>query len=169
VIAAYNCGPGTINKAIRRSGGETDYWSIYNYLPKETRGYVPAFIAANYVMTYYCDHNICPMETNIPESTDTIQVNKNLHFQQIADLCNVPMDQIRSLNPQYKKEIIPGESKSYTLRLPQNAVSSFIDRQDTIYAHRAGELFKNRRTVAIRDDSSASKRRGRSGQSVSII
>lgn len=76
VIAAYNCGPGTINKAIRRSGGETDYWSIYNYLPKETRGYVPAFIAANYVMTYYCDHNICPMETNIPESTDTIQVNK---------------------------------------------------------------------------------------------
>lgn len=104
VIAAYNCGPGTINKAIRRSGGETDYWSIYNYLPKETRGYVPAFIAANYVMTYYCDHNICPMETNIPESTDTIQVNKNLHFQQIADLCNVPMDQIRSLNPQYKKK-----------------------------------------------------------------
>ena len=96
VIAAYNCGPGTINKAIRRSGGETDYWSIYNYLPKETRGYVPAFIAANYVMTYYCDHNICPMETNIPESTDTIQVNKNLHFQQIADLCNVPMKSYRA-------------------------------------------------------------------------
>lgn len=164
VIAAYNCGPGTINKAIRRAGGKTDYWEIYNYLPKETRGYVPAFIAANYVMTYYCKHNICPMETNIPESTDTIQVNKNLHFQQIADLCNVPMDQIRSLNPQYKKEIIPGESKSYTLRLPQNAVSSFIDRQDTIYAHRAGELFKNRRTVAIRDDSSASKRRGSSAK-----
>lgn len=164
VIAAYNCGPGTINKAIRRAGGKTDYWEIYNYLPKETRGYVPAFIAANYVMTYYCKHNICPMETNIPESTDTIQINKNLHFQQIADLCNVPMDQIRSLNPQYKKEIIPGESKSYTLRLPQNAVSSFIDRQDTIYAHRAGELFKNRRTVAIRDDSSASKRRGSSAK-----
>ena len=90
VIAAYNCGPGTINKAIRRANGETDYWKIYNYLPKETRGYVPAFIAANYVMTYYCDHNICPMETNIPASTDTVQVNKNLHFEQIADLCNVP-------------------------------------------------------------------------------
>ena len=96
VIAAYNCGPGTINKAIRRSGGETDYWSIYNYLPKETRGYVPAFIAANYVMTYYCDHNICPMETNIPESTDTIQVNKNLHFQQIADLSNGPNQKSQS-------------------------------------------------------------------------
>ena len=130
VIAAYNCGPGTINKAIRRAGGETDYWSIYNYLPKETRGYVPAFIAANYVMTYYCDHNICPMETDIPESTDTIQVNKSLHFQQIADLCNVPMDQIRSLNPQYKKEIIPGESKPYTLRLPQNAVGKTIPNSD---------------------------------------
>ena len=86
VIAAYNCGPGTINKAIRRSGGKTDYWEIYNYLPKETRGYVPAFIAANYVMTYYCKHNICPMETDIPEATDTVQISRNLHFEQIADI-----------------------------------------------------------------------------------
>ena len=89
VIAAYNCGPGTINKAIRRSGGKTDYWEIYNYLPKETRGYVPAFIAANYVMTYYCKHNICPMETDIPEATDTVQISRNLHFEQIADICGI--------------------------------------------------------------------------------
>lgn len=151
VIAAYNCGPGNINKAIRRSGGETDYWSIYNYLPRETRGYVPAFIAANYVMTYYCDHNICPMETNIPANTDTVQVNRNLHFQQIADLCHVSLEEIRSLNPQYKKELIPGNSKPYTLRLPQNSVSTFIDRQDTIYTHRADELFKNRRTADVKE------------------
>jgi len=151
VIAAYNCGPGTINKAIRRANGETDYWKIYNYLPKETRGYVPAFIAANYVMTYYCDHNICPMETNIPASTDTVQVNKNLHFEQIADLCNVPLDQIKSLNPQYKKHMIPGDSKPYTLRLPIDAISTFIDKQDTIYAHRADELFRNRKTVAVKE------------------
>ena len=151
VIAAYNCGPGTINKAIRRANGETDYWKIYNYLPKETRGYVPAFIAANYVMTYYCDHNICPMETNIPASTDTVQVNKNLHFEQIADLCNVPLDQIKSLNPQYKKQMIPGDSKPYTLRLPIDAISTFIDKQDTIYTHRADELFRNRKTVAIKE------------------
>ena len=118
VIAAYNCGPGTINKAIRRANGKTDYWEIYNFLPKETRGYVPAFIAANYVMTYYCDHNICPMETNIPASTDTIQVNKKLHFEQIADICGVSLEQIKSLNPQYKKNVIPGDSKPYTLRLP---------------------------------------------------
>lgn len=150
VIAAYNCGPGTINKAIRRANGETDYWKIYNLLPKETRGYVPAFIAANYVMTYYCDHNICPMETNIPASTDTVQVNKNLHFEQIADLCNVPLDQIKSLNPQYKKQVIPGDSKPYTLRLPIEAISNFIDKQDTIYAHRSNELFRNRKTVAVK-------------------
>ena len=116
VIAAYNCGPGTINKAIRRAGGKTDYWEIYNYLPKETRGYVPAFIAANYVMTYYCKHNICPMETNIPDATDTVQVSRNLHFEQIADLCHVPLDEIKSLNPQYKRSIIPGDNHPPTHR-----------------------------------------------------
>ena len=151
VIAAYNCGPGTINKAIRRADGEKDYWKIYNYLPRETRGYVPAFIAANYIMTYYCNHNICPMETNIPAHTDTVLVNKNLHFEQIADLCRLPMDQIKSLNPQYKRQIIPGHSKPYTLRWPMEAISSFIDQQDTIYNHRANELFRNRRTVDVKE------------------
>ena len=162
VIAAYNCGPGTINKAIRRSGGKTDYWGIYNYLPKETRGYVPAFIAANYVMTYYCKHNICPMETNIPDATDTVQVNRNLHFEQIADICGINMDEIKSLNPQYKRNIIPGDSKPQTLRLPMNYISTFIDRQDTIYAHRSDELFKNRRTVAVSDTRYSKSRSGKS-------
>ena len=158
VIAAYNCGPGTINKAIRRAGGETDYWKIYNLLPKETRGYVPAFIAANYVMTYYCDHNICPMETNIPASTDTVQVTKNLHFEQIAELCNVPLEEVKSLNPQYKKQVIPGTTKPCTLRLPQGAISTFIDKQDTIYAHRADELFRNRKTVAVKEVTPTTRR-----------
>ena len=156
VIAAYNCGPGTINKVIRRAGGKTDYWVIYNYLPRETRGYVPAFIAANYIMSYYCKHNICPMETNIPTATDTIQVSRNLHFDQIVDICHVPMDELKSLNPQYKRSIIPGDSKPQTLRLPMNAISTFIDNQDTIYNHRQAELFKNRRTVVVAS-SSASK------------
>ena len=156
VIAAYNCGPGTINKVIRRAGGKTDYWVIYNYLPRETRGYVPAFIAANYIMSYYCKHNICPMETNIPAATDTIQVSRNLHFDQIVDICHVPMDELKSLNPQYKRSIIPGDSKPQTLRLPMNAISTFIDNQDTIYNHRQAELFKNRRTVVVAS-SSASK------------
>ena len=157
VIAAYNCGPGTINKAIRRSGGKTDYWEIYNYLPKETRGYVPAFIAANYVMTYYCKHNICPMETNIPSATDTVQVNRNLHFEQIADVCGIDINEIKSLNPQFKKNIIPGDSKSQTLRLPINYISTFIDKQDTIYDHRSNELFKNRKVVAIADTRSTTR------------
>lgn len=148
VIAAYNCGPGNVNKAIRRAGGKTDYWAIYNYLPRETRGYVPAFIAANYVMTYYCKHNICPMETNIPQATDTVLVNRNLHFEQIADICHIPLEEIKSLNPQYKRNIVPGNTKPYILRLPTEAISSFIDNQDTIYNHRSTELFKNRRTVA---------------------
>ena len=148
VIAAYNCGPGNINKAIRRANGKTDYWEIYNYLPRETRGYVPAFIAANYVMTYYCKHNICPMETNIPQATDTVLVSRNLHFQQIADICHIPLDEIKSLNPQYKRDIVPGDSKPRALRLPTEAISTFLDNQDTIYAHRSDELFKNRRIVA---------------------
>lgn len=181
VIAAYNCGPGTINKAIRRSGGKTDYWEIYNFLPKETRGYVPAFIAANYVMTYYCKHNICPMETNIPDATDTIQVSRNLHFEQIADMCSVSLDEIKSLNPQYKKSVIPGESKLQTLRLPMNSISTFIDRQDTIYAHRSNELFKNRKVIATTETrpttrSSKSRSTGnttyhkiRNGETLSVI
>ena len=100
-------------------------------------------------MTYYCKHNICPMETDIPEATDTVQVSRNLHFEQISDLCGISLDQIKSLNPQFKKSIIPGESKPQTLRLPINYISAFIDKQDTIYAHRSNELFKNRRVVAV--------------------
>lgn len=157
VIAAYNCGPGNINKAIRRAGGKKDYWEIYNYLPKETRGYVPAFIAANYVMTYYCNHNICPMETTIPDATDTIRVTKNLHFEQLADVCGISTEALKSLNPQYKKNVIPGESKAQTLRLPMNHISTFIDNQDTIYTHRADELFKNRKLVAIADTRHSSR------------
>lgn len=164
VIAAYNCGPGTINKAIRRAGGESDYWKIYHYLPKETRGYVPAFIAANYVMTYYCDHNICPMETNIPVQTDTIQINQNLHFEQIASHCDISIDQLKSLNPQYKKNIIPGNSKPYTLRLPQSSISTFIDSQSQIYGHRSDELFSNRETVEIEEQIPAVAGKGSSSK-----
>lgn len=154
VLAAYNCGPGTINKAIRRAGGATDYWSIYNYLPKETRGYVPAFIAANYIMTYYCEHGISPMETQLPAATDTIHISKDLHLQQVADVCNISIEQLRSLNPQYKKDIVPGNSELSVLRLPNNLTSTFIDRQDSIFAHKPNEYLTKRRTVAIKESGS---------------
>jgi membrane-bound lytic murein transglycosylase D len=134
VIAAYNCGPETINKAIRRSGGERDYWKIYPYLPKETRGYVPAFIAANYAMTYYCEHNICPMESKLPTKTDTVMVDRNLNFSQIADVCGFDINMLRALNPAYKRDVVPGATSPSPIRLPISDVALFIDNQDSIYA-----------------------------------
>ena len=134
VIAAYNCGPDQINKAIHRSKGSKDYWQIYPYLPKETRGYVPAFIAANYIMTYYCEHNICPMTTRLPAKTDTIMVGRNVHLEQIASVCNIDIEQLRTLNPAYRRDIVPGATKLSAVRLPQTEVGKFIDLEDSIYA-----------------------------------
>ena len=134
VIAAYNCGPENINRAIRRSGGKRDYWEIYPYLPKETRGYVPAFIAANYAMTYYCEHGICPMQSKLPAKTDTVMVSQNIDFAKVASVCNLDIDMIRSLNPVYRKDLVPGYSTPSPLRLPLSDVSRFIDMEDSIYA-----------------------------------
>lgn len=155
VLAAYNCGPGNVNKAIRRAGGTTDYWEIYNFLPKETRGYVPGFIAANYVMHYYCEHGICPMETQLPATTDTIHIHKDLHLQQVAGVCDIDIEQLRSLNPQYKKDIVPGNSKPYVLRLPNNTVNQFIDLQDSIFAYKADQ-YQKRKTVAVKNETRSS-------------
>ncbi len=149
VLAAYNCGPGTINKAIRRAGGEKDFWALYNYLPKETRGYVPAFIAANYIMTYYCEHNISPLKMNMPESTDTIHVSRPLNLQQVAAVCNINIAQLRALNPIYKKDIIPGNEHPYPLRLPANLVSYFIDHQEEIYNYKASQYITRRDVVSV--------------------
>ncbi|MBR1688369.1 MAG: transglycosylase SLT domain-containing protein [Prevotella sp.] len=152
VIAAYNCGPENINKAIRRSNGEKDYWKIYPYLPKETRGYVPAFIAANYIMTYYCDHNICPMTTRLPIKTDTVMVTRNVHLEQVAHVVGINIEQLRSLNPMYRRDIIPGATEPSPLRLPQAEVGKFIDMEDSVYAYRADELLTRRNEVVINDD-----------------
>ena len=152
-LAAYNCGPGNVNKAIRRAGGATDYWEIYPFLPKETRGYVPGFIAANYVMNYYCEHGICPMETQLPETSDTIHIHKDLNLNQVAGVCNIDIEQLRSLNPQYKKDIVPGNSKPYILRLPNNTAYQFIELQDSIYAYKANQYLTKRKTVAVNENS----------------
>jgi membrane-bound lytic murein transglycosylase D len=146
-IAAYNCGPGNVNKAIRRAGGKKDYWAIYYFLPKETRGYVPAFIAANYVMHYYPEHKICPVDyTNAPLLTDTIMVTDRLHLQQVATVLNIPIEELRYMNPQYRRDIIPGNICEYALCLPHNQTSSFIERRDSIFAYKADELVNNMRT-----------------------
>ena len=157
VLAAYNCGPGNVNKAIRRAGGSTDYWELYPFLPKETRGYVPGFIAVNYVMTYYCEHGICPMDSQLPAVSDTVHINKDLHLQQVAGVCNIDIEQLRSLNPQYKKDLIPGKSRVYALRLPNNMATTFIEREDSIYAYEAKKYLNKRTTVAVSDGSTNTK------------
>ena len=165
VIAAYNCGPNKVNQAIHRAKGSVDYWQIYPYLPKETRGYVPAFIAANYIMNYYCEHNICPMITELTISTDTIVVDKNLHLEQIAKVLNVNIDHLRALNPQYRRDIVNGLTEPSVVRLPLSLVGSFIDNEDSIYAYKRDELLLKREVVAVNDikpsysKSKATKRR----------
>lgn len=147
-ISAYNCGPGNVNKAIKRAGGKKDFWEIYNYLPKETRGYLPAFIAANYVMNYYSVHNICPVTADLSYSSDTIEVKTRIHLQQVADVLDIPMDELRTLNPQYKKDIIPGgENNTCMLRLPITCAYNFIEMQDSICNYHQTELLANRTRV----------------------
>ena len=140
-IAAYNCGPGNVKKAILRSGGSTDFWKIYPWLPRETRGYLPGFIAASYIMTYYEDHGICPMKPELPMAIDTIHVNKNLHFNQIVEVCGADIQELRALNPQYLKDIIPGENETYILRLTNNTTTRFVENEDTVYKHNADKYF----------------------------
>ena len=148
VIAAYNCGPGNVNKAIKRSGNAKDYWKIYYKLPKETRGYVPAFIAANYVMNFYQSHNIYPQLPAFPIITDTIMVNQYLHFDQIAEVIGISMEQIRTLNPQYRRDIIPAsKTKAYSLVLPQDEISAYLENESAIRDHRRNEFFPNNEIV----------------------
>ncbi|MBC8005531.1 MAG: LysM peptidoglycan-binding domain-containing protein, partial [Verrucomicrobia bacterium] len=148
VIAAYNCGPGNVNKAIKRSGNAKDYWKIYYSLPKETRGYVPAFIAANYVMNFYQSHNIFPKSPDFAIITDTLMVKDYLHFNQISEVIGISVDQLRSLNPQYLRDIIPAsKAKAYSLVLPQEEVSTYLENENNIHAHRRIEFFPNNEIV----------------------
>lgn len=175
VIAAYNCGPNNIAKAIHRAGEQKDYWAICPYLPRETRGYVPAFIAANYIMNYYCEHNICPMRASLPEASDTLMLDKNVHFEQISALCGVEMELVRALNPQYKTPLVPGAVKQSMLCLPVSATMKFLELGDTIYNYRSSELTAKRRTVDVdetkyeaRPAVRRSTRSRRGGQTITI-
>ena len=174
VIAAYNCGPENINKAIRRyraANGRTesdaitqadkDYWKLYPYLPAETRGYVPAFIAANYIMTYYCEHNICPMTTRLPAQSDTVVVHKDVHLEQIAGVLGLDADILRTINPEFRRDIVPGNTKPYAIRLPLADTGRFIDLEDSIYNYRAGELLTKRAVVDVADDIPTFSRRSK--------
>ncbi|MGI6073417.1 MAG: LysM peptidoglycan-binding domain-containing protein [Fermentimonas sp.] len=144
VIAAYNCGPGNVNKAIARSGGKRDYWAIYNRLPRETRGYVPAFIAANYIMNHHDDHNICPVSFVGATALDTIHVDKPVHFEQISAVLNIPVSEIKRLNPQFKKDRIPANNKSYVLVLPTETMVAYIQHNDSIMDYDRNKYFTHR-------------------------
>lgn len=139
-ISSYNCGAGNVNKAIKRSGSR-DFWTLYDYLPKETRGYVPAFVGAMYAFRFYKEHGLVPAKVEMPAHVDTFEVHKMLHFKQINEVIGVPVQTLEDLNPQYIHDIVPGNERTYILRLPYSYTSTFLENEDSVYAHRAKELF----------------------------
>ena len=147
VIAAYNCGPGNVNKAIRRSGGKRNYWDIYYHLPRETRGHVPAFIAATYVMNYYKEHNLKPVPVSFPVTSDTIMVTRNLHLAQVSEVLGIPLQLLRDMNPQYRTDIIPAKDNPMTLRLPLDQTARFIDFEKDIYAYKDSVYFNPEKVI----------------------
>ncbi|WP_372949783.1 lytic transglycosylase domain-containing protein [Mariniphaga sp.] len=143
-IAAYNCGPGNVNRAIRRAGGKRNYWEIYYRLPRETRGYVPAFIAATYAMNYYKEHNLQPRFPEMPIQTDTVFVNDYLHFNQLEATLDIEKEQLRMLNPMFRRDVIPAKpGKPYPLVLPNEKIMAFIDMDTTVFAWEREKYFPN--------------------------
>jgi len=150
-IASYNCGAGNVNKAIRRSGGKRDFWSIWPYLPRETRGYVPAFVGALYTLRYYKEHGIKPAAVGMPVAVDTFCINRQLHLKQVSELTGAPLDELKNLNPQYRHEIIPGNEREYILRIPYTYTNAFIEHEDSIYRHKADVYFNPVTIKKIKD------------------
>ena len=140
-ISSYNCGSGNVNKAIKRAGGKRDFWSIYEYLPRETRGYVPAMVGAMYAFRYANEYGLRPAPMSLPTYVDTFHIHKNLHFSQISEVLGIPLADVRDLNPQYYNDIVPGAHSDEVIRLPFNYSSSFLDMQDSIYRYKADVLF----------------------------
>lgn len=176
VIAAYNCGPGNVNKALKRASDPTTYWDIYQYLPRETRGYIPAFIAATYAYTFHKAHFIEPLTPPHPIVTDTLMINRMVHFEQISSTLGIPVEILRDLNPQYKMDIIPGKEKAYALVLPIGDVVSYIEKEPVIYAKDSVYLqkFLNSNTAAekitsVSSPSGAKTYKVRSGDNLGAI
>ncbi len=166
VIAAYNCGPGNINKAVRRSGGKQSYWDIYYSLPRETRGYIPVFIAATYMMNYGKEHQLTAAEPRFKTMTDTIEIHNYLNFQQLSSVMNIPVEELRMLNPQYRRDIIPARpEKPYLLKLPSEKISAFIDNQTQIFAYNRDSYFPNNQLVPLNGRAHSSKGTPVSGMS----
>lgn len=150
-IASYNCGAGNVNKAIRRAGGQRAFWDIWPYLPRETRGYVPAFVGALYTLNYHKEHGIKPAAVGMPVAVDTFKISKQLHLKQVSELTGAPLDELKNLNPQYRHEIIPGNEKEYILRIPYTYTNAFIEHEDSLYRHKADVYFNPVTIKKIKD------------------
>jgi len=149
VIAAYNCGPGNVNKAIRRSGNRKDYWEIYTRLPRETRGYIPAYVAATYAMNYYREHHITPVQINLPLAIDTVMVSQDMHLEQISAVLDLPLEELRTMNPQYRTGLVPGRSRPSPVTLPLDKLGDFIAMIDTITGYRREEYLTRVNQAAV--------------------
>ena len=150
-IASYNCGAGNVNRAIRRSGGSRSFWDIWPFLPRETRGYGPAFVGALYTMNYYKEHGLRPTPTEMPVHADTFKITKMLHLKQVSELTGAPLEELKNLNPQYRHEIIPGNERQYILRLPYRYTNAFLENEDSLYRHKAEEYFNPVTIKKIKD------------------
>ncbi len=149
-LAAYNSGAGNVNRAIRRAGGTKNYWAVWPFLPRETRGYVPAFIAVNYVMNYAAEHNIYPMRpSTLFYDIDTVTVNDILAFDQLNEMLGIPIDKLKFLNPQFKKGIIPATGgKTYTIRIPRSFVADFLNNEQALYAYKTKKGIEREKLLA---------------------
>jgi len=140
-ISSYNCGAGGVRKAIARSGGKTEFWGVKPFLPRETQNYFPYYIAALYLVNYHLEHGIPCADLTIPFAVDTIMVKKELHLQQVAEVLDIDLEELKILNPQYKRWVIPAYSQSYPIRLKHADILRFIELEDSIYHYRYDELF----------------------------
>lgn len=177
-ISAYNCGAGNVRKAIYRSGGKQNFWEIRQYLPRETQNYFPAYIGAYYMMKYHSIHGITPTKITIPSNVDTVMVKKEVHFEQIAHVLDISLEEIKTLNPQYKRSVIPAFDEPYPLKLRSNDVLRFIAMQDSIYKYEYDtyfaplQMYVNAFTGKTVGDNSTTKKKYhtvRSGETLSKI
>ena len=172
-IASYNCGAGNVNKAIRRAGGSKEIWDVYPFLPRETRGYIPSFIAALYMMNYYQEHQLTPVAVNMPVHTDTIKVTKMLHFDQVTHFTGISKKELQDLNPQYLHDIVPGVEREYILRIPYNYTGKFVENEDSIYKYKDSLYFSPATLKKIKESGSTNAQRithkVKSGETLSHI
>lgn len=172
-IASYNCGAGNVNKAIRRAGGSKEIWDVYPFLPRETRGYIPSFIAALYMMNYYQEHQLTPVAVNMPIHTDTIKVTKMLHFDQVTHFTGISKKELQDLNPQYLHDIVPGVEREYILRIPYNYTGKFVENEDSIYKYKDSLYFSPATLKKIKESGSTNSQRithkVKSGETLSHI